>query len=383
MMRWLCALWLLACMASVASVASAAGYPRTVTDIAGRAVVLPSEPRRVFLQSGQDIVALALLDRENPFARLAGWSNGIGDSDPGMWTLMQQRWPGAARVPVLGFDNAGHVDLEALLRLRPDLLVAGITARAAIEGGPVGPILDRLKIPVLYIDTQANAIVNTQQTIALLGRALNREARATAYLADYRRRLAALQTVTQRETRRPTVFIEARAGRMGGQQCCYTQGNTAWGTMVAALGARNLGTALLRIPTGDVALETLIRLKPDVYIMTGTQQVRRGTRGIKLGYGGSAPEATAAMAALMARPGFRATARDPRSCVYALHHQFYNNPFNIVALEYLARALYPQRFAHLDPDASYRDLVARYTDLPATPFVFHVQRNHLGQDRCR
>ena len=75
-------------------------------------------------------------------------------------------------------------------------------------------------------------------------------------------------------------------------------------------------------------------------------------------------------------------ARDPRACTYAMHHQFYNSPFNIVALAYLARVPYPQRFAHLDPDASYRDLVARYTDLPAAPFLFYMQRHSVGQDRC-
>ena len=84
----------------------------------------------------------------------------------------------------------------------------------------------------------------------------------------------------------------------------------------------------------------------------------------------------------MSRPGFRATARSPQACVVALYHQFYNSPLNIVALEYLAQALYPQRFAQLAPDASYRALIARYTTLPAAPFVFRLQRNHLGQTAC-
>jgi iron complex transport system substrate-binding protein len=373
---WALALWLLA------SVAGAQGYPRTVVDVAGRSVVLAAEPRRIFLQNGQDIVTIALLDRENPFARLVGWSNPIGDSDPGMWNVMRQRWPAAANVPLLGFDSAGHVDLEALLRMRPDLLVAGISARGAIEGGPVGTILARLRIPILYVDSQAAPIVNAQKTVALLGRALNRDARAQAYLADYQRRLHTLLAATQQERTRPTVFVEIRAGRLGLEQCCYTQGKTAWGLMIEEIGGRNLGSTLLRTPTGDIALETLIRLKPDVVILTGTQQVRRGARGIALGYRGNESEAQAALGALMGRPGFAAIATNPHACVFAMHHQFYNSPFNIVALEYLARALYPHRFAHLAPDATYRELIARHTDIPAVPFLFYLQRNQLGQDQC-
>jgi iron complex transport system substrate-binding protein len=194
----------------------------------------------MFLQNGQDIASLALLDREDPIARVAGWSNGFADSDPGMWILMQRRWPGAARVPALGFDNAGHVDLETLLRLRPDLLVAGFGARPAIEGDPVGAILGRLHIPLLYVDSQVNPIVNAQKTVAVLGRALNRDARADAYLLDYRQRLDTLLATTRQETRHPSVFIEVRAGRMGAEQCCFTQGKTAWGIMIAALGGATL-----------------------------------------------------------------------------------------------------------------------------------------------
>lgn len=174
------------------------------------------------------------------------------------------------------------------------------------------------------------------------------------------------------------MFVEIRPGRLGLEQCCYTQGKTAWGLMIEAPGGRNLGSKLLRTPTGDIALETLIRLKPDVVILTATQQVR----GIALGYRGNESEANAALGALMARPGFAAIAAKAHACVFAMHRQFYNSPFNIVALEYLARALYPQRFAQLTPDATYRELIARYTDIPAVPFLFYLQRNHLGQATC-
>jgi len=65
-----------------------------------------------------------------------------------------------------------------------------------------------------------------------------------------------------------------------------------------------------------------------------------------------------------------------------MHHPFYNSPFNTAALAYLARVPYPQRFAHLDPDASYRDLAARSAGVPAAPFWFYMQRHDVGRDRC-
>ncbi|MES2531044.1 MAG: ABC transporter substrate-binding protein [Pseudomonadota bacterium] len=358
--------------------AGAVAYPLQVVDLAGRTVVVQRAPQRIFLQNGNDLMTLTLLEREDPFARLAGWDNGLGDSDPSIWQLVRQRWPSADRVPLLDFDNSGHVDLEALVRLRPDLVLADITARSAIEGGPIGPILERLGIALLYIDSSRDPVGNVQRTIALLGKVLDREQRAEDYLRFYRQRFDALQAGIALERHRPDVFIEIRAGRMGLDQCCYSQGKTSWGLLIAAVGGRNIATRLLSGATGDIPLETLIRLQPDVYLMTGTQRIRRGAHSVPFGYGASEDAAQAGISALMARPGFSATAKAPGARVHALYHQFYNSAFNIVALEYLAQALYPQRFAELTPDATYRELIARFTTLPDAPFVFRATRAYSG-----
>lgn len=101
-------------------------------------------------------------------------------------------------------------------------------------------------------------------------------------------------------------------------------------------------------------METLIRNKPDVYVMTGTARVRAGAHVIPFGYGATQQRARQAMALLMNRPGF----------------------------EYLARALYPQTLGQLDPDATYRRILATYTDIPDAPFLFETRRAFDGQGAC-
>ncbi|WP_125832881.1 hypothetical protein [Pseudomonas sp. v388] len=123
-------------------------------------------------------------------------------------------------------------------------------------------------------------------------------------------------------------------------------------------------------PSG-VALETLIRSKPDVYLMTGTQRVRNGISAIPFGYDIDHALVKQQMRGLMQRTGFASVARDPQSCVAGIHHQFYNSVFNLIGLEYLAKAIWPETFNDLNPDASYRELIARFTTLPTdVPFVF-------------
>ena len=371
MTRWLACIGLTWAWLATAP-AMAADYPRTVVDLAGRSVTLQAAPQRIVMQDSNDLLLLALLEREDPVSRIAAWNNAMLSSDPSLWQQVVERWPAARKVRDVGFST-GQLDIEGILRTRPDLIIARIDMRPTIENTVMYSVLARLGIPLLYVDTEANPLVNVPRSVELLGDALGQQARAAEYLGDYRPRLAALQ---QRARSLPArrVFVEIRAGQAGNFDCCYTQGNTGWGLMVEALGAVNIGTQYLRGRSGSVALETLIRSKPDVYLMTGTQRVRNGVNAIPFGYTVTPAEVQRQMRVLLQRTGFASVARDSHSCVAGIHHQFYNSVFNVVGLEYLAKAIWPEAFSDLDPDASYRRVVEQFTRLPdQTPFVFAGQ----------
>lgn len=55
--------------------------------------------------------------------------------------------------------------------------------------------------------------------------------------------------------------------------------------------------------------------------------------------------------------------------VYGLYHQFYNHPYNIVGLEYMASFMYPEAFKDLDPAATYATLIKNFTRIPYAPVV--------------
>ena len=68
----------------------AAQYPLTVTDLDGRAITLQHEPQRIILQDGRDIMAMALLDRDNPFRRVVAWNNLARKQDINTWKMLQE-----------------------------------------------------------------------------------------------------------------------------------------------------------------------------------------------------------------------------------------------------------------------------------------------------
>lgn len=49
---------------------------------------------------------------------------------------------------------------------------------------------------------------------------------------------------------------------------------------------------------------------------------------------------------------------------YGVYHNFYNHPWNLVGIEYLAKFIYPQQFAQLDPTESWHEIVTRFTTIP-------------------
>lgn len=354
------------------SAAQAANYPLTVIDLAGRSVTLAHAPQRIVLQDSNTLLSLALLERDNPLARVIAWDNNLASSDPGLWNVVSQRWPHAAQIKDLDFPDTGQLDIEILLRTHPDLIIARLSGQAAIENTVLNSVLERLDIPLIYVDNELDPLVNVPRSLELLGRVLGEEDNAKAYLQVYRRQLADLREKTA-GLPAPKVFVEARAGQAGSGGCCHTQAHAGWGLLIEDIGAINLGSRYLRSESADVALETLILSKPDVYLMTGTQRLRNGVTAIPFGYGANTERINSEMQRLMSRPGFAATAKSPKSCVQGLNHQFYNSVFNIVGAQWLAKIFWPEQFADLDPDAEYRTLIREFTSLPDLPFVFHEQ----------
>ncbi|EHD20570.1 MULTISPECIES: ABC transporter substrate-binding protein [Brenneria] len=345
-------------------------YPLTVTDIDGQEIEIKREPQRIVLQDGRDIMALALLDKENPFQRLVAWNNLPKRSDAATWALMTQKWPQAAEILDMGFGDKGEVELESVLSKRPDLMIAQLRAKPSLADNGIINKLKALNIPLVFVDYEVNPVRNTAPSIDLLGKVLNREENAKAYTDFYRRHLADIQKQTASLPVKANVFVEAWAGRS--DSCCFSHAHNGWGGLVEAVGARNIGSELLPGANGYVSLEKLISMKPDAYIMTGAK--RGKTNGsvnpLPFGLGADEKSIDAQAAILLNRTGVSQIPAVQQKKTYGIYHQFYNNPFNIIGMEYLAKAIYPQQFSTLDPDANYRYVVRHFTGLPDSEFIF-------------
>jgi iron complex transport system substrate-binding protein len=76
---------------------------------------------------------------------------------------------------------------------------------------------------------------------------------------------------------------------------------------------------------------------------------------ISLGYTATAEQAQSELRQVIDRPGWSDLRAVQSGRVHAIWHQFYNSPYHFVALQPIARWVYPAEFADLDPDAAFRE----------------------------
>jgi len=345
--RLLPALMLLATCASVSPTASAV----QVTDVLGRKVELDHAPQRIVLGEGRLFFALALLDRDNPFQRVVGWQNDMRLLDPHTYQVYAQQYPQVAKLPLIGQASEQSVSAEQILALKPDLAVFSIAGEGPTQHSPVADLLEKAGVPVLFIDFRVHPIRNTRVSMQALGQLLGREAQAQEYLSLYDRHL---QHITDsvaglKDSQRPKVFLELLAGVW--QAPGHTTGKSGLGSVVEAIGGHNIGADVVPGALGDVSVEYVLQADPDVYIATGNR-----APGVLLGAGVSAETARESLAKITARPAFAPLRPIREGQAHGLWHDFYNSPFNILAVEAMARWVHPELFKDVDPQATMAEI---------------------------
>lgn len=357
--------------------AQAQSWPVTVKDLDNRTVTVEHEPQRIILQDGRDIFTLGLLERDNPFAKVVAWNNLPKKQDTETWNVLKRKWPEAEKILDMKFSDQGNVDLETVISRQPDLMIAQLRAKPSLVQTGVLAKLEALHIPVVFVDYELHPVENTLPSIALLGKVMGQTDRAQAYIDFYQQRLDTIHQRLATASKKPLVFIEPIAG-VGGLDngCCFTHARNGWGGLVEAAGGTNIGSQLLPGATGNIAVEKIISLNPDYYLMTGSKRPGKGTAIIPFGYNVPAEDVSAAFNALLTRQGVASIPAVAQGHTGALYHHFYNNPYNIVAIETLSKIFYPTLFKDMDPLADYHAIIKDFTRIPDDNIILSFTPSH-------
>lgn len=356
-----------------ATVAVAGTSPATitVTDLLGRKVQVRAPVQRVILGEGRQLYLVAALDTENPIQRLVGWRKDLIQADPETYAQYLQKFPRIADIPTFGGFEEGTFDIEQAIAQRPDVIILNIEAQRATEDARYIEKLGTLGIPVVYVDFRHYPIENTEPTVRIFGKLFGKEARAEELIAF---RSAQIKRVTDviaaHQPVRPSVFIE----RIGGysEDCCLTFGDENFGRFVEMAGGSNIAKALIPGTFGQLNAEQVIVANPDHVVVTSAnwEAYAPGGSWVGVGPGADLHEAARKLQAYTTRPVYAGVRANQSHAFHAIWHQFYNSPYQFVAIQQLAKWLHPTLFADLDPDATFRELHERFLPVAYKPGYF-------------
>ncbi|WP_460317777.1 ABC transporter substrate-binding protein [Pseudomonas ogarae] len=340
----------------------------SVTDLLGRQVKVHLPVRRVILGEGRQLYLVAALDTQNPIERIVGWRKDLIQSDPDTYGAYLRKFPDIARIPTFGGFEDGTFDIEQAISQRPDVIILNIEAQHATEDARYIEKLDALGIPVVYVDFRNNPMQNTEPTMRLFGQLFGKQARAEAFI-DFRNQQIRRVTdvIEARHPARPKVFIE----RIGGytDDCCLSFGNENFGLFVEMAGGDNIAKGIIPTTFGQLNAEQVVVANPAHVVVTSAnwEAFAPGGHWVGVGPGADMAQARRKLAWYTQRPAYAGIKAQDDQAFHAIWHQFYNSPYQFVAIQQLAKWFHPTLFADLDPDAAFRQLHEQFLPVPYEP----------------
>jgi len=216
----------------------ATSVAKTVTDQLERHVTVPDKPQRV--------VSLAPSITEIVFALDQGHRlQGV--------TTYSDFPPEAVKLPKVG--SYGHLDLEKIVALKPDLCIA------IKDGNPrvIAQRLESLKIPVYAVDP--NNLDTIMKTVLEIGTLLNAKGRADQLVQNMDLRIQKVKSLVAKTTHRPRVFLQ-----IGVSPIVSAGTHTFIHELIVIAGGTNLSAG--PIPYPRFSREKVLALSPEIIIIT-------------------------------------------------------------------------------------------------------------------
>ncbi len=340
-------------------------YAVTVIDIAGREVNVPDKVERVLLGEGRMIYPVSILEKEAPFKRIVGWQGDFRDLDVQGYAAYKAVFPQIDTIPAVGGGAEDTFSIEKALALKPDLVILPLTGgHGPGLNSEAARLLESAGIAVIHVDFSQHPLKHTQPSMAILGKALGKEQQAQRFNDYYQQQM---ERVTSRvpknipANKKPTIFVDYLPGL---QECCGSPGKGSMGDMINLAGGINIGEEVIPGAIGKLNPEYILGKQPDVYVATGV--FPEGKPGVTLGYSASPQAAQSSLKLIANRKPIGQLTAVENGRVHGLWHIFYDSPENIIALQSLAKWLYPQEFIDLDPEATRKEMYEKFMPIPAT-----------------
>lgn len=328
-------------------------FPLTVTDMLDRKVTLPGPARRIVLAESRHILTLGLLEKD-PVSQVVAWGNDLRRYSPDTYEAVKKRFPKAESIPEVGDALNSSFSIEAVIASKPDLVIFTLYGPK-----PEGiNKLDDANIPYVFVDFFRKPLENTVPSMRMLGKLLDRERAAEAFVSYYEQHMGKIAARVEKLDR-PIVFFHLNPD---GKDCCFTSGPGNMSDFIAVAGGTSIGPDKVPGAIGKLNLEYVLSRDPDFYLVGGGSSV--ALNGLKIGPSIGEQEARTTMARVMEAPGISSlrSVRERRAGGVWLF--FFDLPLFFVGIEEMAKMFHPEQLADVDADRTLAEINERFLAFP-------------------
>ncbi|MDK8805013.1 ABC transporter substrate-binding protein [Corynebacterium pseudodiphtheriticum] len=346
----------------------------TLTDIAGRKVTLEEEPERIILGEGRSLFATGILNTENPLDKIVCIGTDLKQNVPDYYNRLEEKLPEVSEIPEIGGLSKGDVTVENLLSMAPDLVVLSMDTYEASEKAGLTTKMDEAGVEYVVTDFRAKPLQNTTKSMELFGQIFGQEQRAEEFNKDWQEIVDLVQERAAKVTEKPKTFVWRAAGVL---DCCGSWNDSNISQLVNTAGGDNVGDHVIEGESGALTPEKVLESDPDMIIATGGDwSEKKDDQGnpvgyAAVGYGIDESEAKASIAKLPeVQPGFESLRAVKDNQLHALWHQFYNSPFNYLALLQIAQWINPEAYEDIDVEQKWLDSQKKYSPISGEGTLF-------------
>ena len=350
----------LAIAAAALAFALPAAAEISVTDLDGRTVTLDKVPDRVALGFYyEDYLAVTGAEGADRIVALsrAPWA----DWRPAQWAVYIARFPQLETLPDFGSSDDNTFSVEALIAARPEVAILSSWQTAALGESGVKQI-EEAGIKVIALDYNAQTLERHLMSTRVLGAVMGQPERAEQLAAMYETMTNdTLARVAKAGPSHRKIYVEL--AQKGPGEVGNSYGNGMWAGVIDLVGGDNIAKGQVE-NWGPLSPEYVLAQQPDVILLAGSEWLNK-PEAVILGFGATDEMAQPKMAAYATRPGWADLPAVRNKQVYGIYHGGNRTLSDFVYARAIAKALYPDAFADVDPAAELADYYTTWMPITA------------------
>lgn len=347
-----------------------------VTDAVGRTVRVPEVPRRVVLgfyyEDYLAIVGPNAIDKVVALSR-APWK----DWRPHQYARYESALPRLKTLPDVGNTEDNTFSVEKVIAADPDLLIVGAWNYETM--GEAMKQLDAAGIPVVVLDYNAQTLEKHVQSTLALGKLMGQDKRAQQLATQYTQAMQDIDRRIDRHKPSPKkVYVELAQNGPGTVGNSY--GNTMWGALITRLGGQNIASGQIG-NWGPLSPEYVLAQQPDLIFLSGSEWLNK-PQAVNMGFGAQATQTAQRIGAYTQRTGWDTLPAVKQQQVHAIYAGGARTLSDYVYTQYMAKQLYPDAFADVDPAQNLRDFYRQWLPIEADGLFMTRHQPQDGKPRA-